>query len=324
MGSEYQGATAGIEDPRREHREQRHEFTLQYYQMAVEDLGRHLGIGWQTIALVAGTVAALSLGEQGHLPIPIAVASALAVAFWGILNVVDADYWATRAIAFLANVEAVYFTEADRQFLNPYVGRHPPFRMLDSLKYQLWAIICFILLGLAYFAWKVVERAGGVLALSAALRSQPWHSIAFWSLPLGVAVVFLRLSTQSRLTRVIGYRGFVETCPGPGLVHSATNSRSVDLSDTPPAGQWTSGADLQRELLEQVKSSERFWARLTNIVDVLGGALAVGFVIAIASRSVGATSFSTLVAALALNCVGLTVRRQIGRLITAVKNLVGL
>src|SRR5439155_17623354 len=56
---------------RKEFRDQRHEFILQYYQMSVEDLGRHLGIGWQTIASVVGVMASLSVAEQGQLPIPI-------------------------------------------------------------------------------------------------------------------------------------------------------------------------------------------------------------------------------------------------------------
>src|ERR1035441_5950809 len=99
--------------------DQRHQFILAYYNMSVQDLSRHLGIGWQTMTSVIGTVALVSLTHEGKLPIWFGVDAAMAIAGWGILNILDSDYWATRAIAFLANVEAVYFYHDERAVFNP-------------------------------------------------------------------------------------------------------------------------------------------------------------------------------------------------------------
>ena len=51
--------------------ERRHEFLLHYYDMAVRDLERHLGMGWQTIAFVGGAIVSLSLAYDNKLPVPL-------------------------------------------------------------------------------------------------------------------------------------------------------------------------------------------------------------------------------------------------------------
>jgi hypothetical protein len=62
-----------------EFRKQRHEFILQYYNMAVNDLDRHLKIGWQTIATLSGFVLFLSLGYRGDLPFSISSLAGIAI-----------------------------------------------------------------------------------------------------------------------------------------------------------------------------------------------------------------------------------------------------
>ena len=103
-------------------RAQRHDFIKEYYKMATADLDRHLKAGWQTIAVLAGGAAILAAGHEGKIGLPIAVTIALISAFWGTLTVIDANYWSIRAIAFLSNVEAIYFSAQDRAYFNPYVG----------------------------------------------------------------------------------------------------------------------------------------------------------------------------------------------------------
>jgi hypothetical protein len=127
-------------DPTAEYRRQRHEFILHYYDMATKDLDRHLKVGWETIAIVAGAIATLSIAPE-RLPVPLAVTTSLVILFWGMLHLLDANYWAVRAIAFLANVEAIYFSKEDRRHIHPYVGWHPSFKLLNSLKHQLGDVL---------------------------------------------------------------------------------------------------------------------------------------------------------------------------------------
>jgi hypothetical protein len=119
------------DDISKELRSQRHDFIKKYYKVAAGDLDRHVKGSWQTIITVAATVATISLAQEGKLPVPFAVSASLLVGFWGMCNLIDGNYWSLRAIAFLANVEAIYFTVQDRRNFNPYAGRHPPYKFLD-------------------------------------------------------------------------------------------------------------------------------------------------------------------------------------------------
>lgn len=164
--------------------DQRHQFILAYYNMAVADLNRHLGIGWQTLTSVAGVFVLLSIAQEGKLPVPIGVCGAFALAFWGMLNVLDADYWATRAIAFLANVEAVYFYEQDRRIFNPYAGSHPQLKLLDSLKYQLYFAMIAALLSALFYAYKVGENTAWLTQLWSKARNTEPFILVIWLIPI--------------------------------------------------------------------------------------------------------------------------------------------
>jgi len=122
--------------------------------MATPDLDRHLKAGRQTIAVLAGGAAILTAGHDGKIGLPIAVTLALISAFWGILAVIDANYWSLRAIAFLANVEAVYFSAQDRAYFNPYIGHHPALK-LTSLRYMFWLCVTFGNVALLSLLWAI-------------------------------------------------------------------------------------------------------------------------------------------------------------------------
>ncbi len=121
------------QDALQEFRQQKHEFILHYYDMATKDLDRHLKIGWQTIVVLGTSIATLSLGFKGDLPIPVAMIINLLLLAWCANNIIDANFWSLRAIAFLANVEAVYFRKDERKCFNMYAGEHPPWHMMESL-----------------------------------------------------------------------------------------------------------------------------------------------------------------------------------------------
>jgi hypothetical protein len=286
-------------DAYEKYKERRHAFILQYYAMAVRDLDRHLGIGWQSIALVAGTVAAISLGEKGDLPVPVAVSGALAVGFWGMLNILDADYWATRAIAFLANVEAVYLSEEDRSVFNPYIGRHPPFKMLDSLRYQFSAVVAFICITLVYFAWKVLVNAGGLTPISHLVAIRPWYQLLFWSLPILVVAVFSAQVILSRYTRVRNYLSFVVDCPGPGMAATRQSMRDVALEDIRARGNLIEGASLQEALRNDLSVSVQKWRRRLDISYSVSITLVAAVVLLLFTRSFWSLLAGAIVGALA-------------------------
>ena len=273
-------------DPPETFANQRHQFILQYYSMAVQDLSRHLGIGWQTLTSVVGTIAIIGLTEDRKLPPQLAVSAAIAVAFWGALNIMDASFWATRTIAFLANVEAVYLYESERQLFNPYVGSHPPLKSLDSLRYQLYAAFVMLALACSYYAKKISDSTSGFSALLSAVRNYSPFMTFYGALPAFVFLFMLERALTCRHQRIKDYLGFVTDCPGPGLVRDHNVVRGMNLAMTLDPEQVLSGADLQKALRNALAKSERLW-KWVAIVGRIGcwlGILSTVLLIALRNR----------------------------------------
>jgi len=265
------------ETPEDKFRAQRHEFILHYYDMSVQDLSRHLGIGWQSLALVAGAVVVISLAEKNELPAPIAVVIALVAAFWGLLNVLDASYWATRAIAFLANVEALYCYDEDRTVFNPYLGRHPPYKLLDSLRYQFLAIAAFIAILVVYFVYKLAQKAGALnLFGSWELDSMQY---VLWVLPPLAVLWGVVLVLRANVTRIEGYHHFVTTSPGPGMMRTRGQARDLLTAGAAAETGILKGEEIQKELRESLAAAKTRNERAAKIAFwvVIGvTAIAVG------------------------------------------------
>ena len=235
-------------------REQRHEFLLQYYNLAKDDLDRFLKIGWQTMAVAAGVVAGLSLGYKGDLPVPFSVAFAYLVLGWGASNLIDSNYWAVRAIAFLANVEAVYFRRSDARYFNPYVGRHPQFRMLPILRNQLHMVVLFA--GVATLF--LVTNGGRVQSAQSFLEKLDAANglkLAIWALPLCFLAFLIARSFGRAHKRAGDYLHFVTECPGPGLLVDDTVVRPIDFSSEPQSSVLQSGDSLQRDTVSALRSN---------------------------------------------------------------------
>jgi hypothetical protein len=239
-------------------------------------------MGWQSIALAGGTAAALSLGEQGHLPIPIAVTMALTIACWGLLNLIDASYWATRAIGFLANVEAVYFSEADLEKFHPYIARHPPLKMMDSLKYQALAIVGFIGITVFYFGWKVLTLSQGTSNLPTLISSAPWYKLVYWCLPVIFGAPSAFFVINARRKSIEDYQHFVNSSPGPGLVKNAQVFRTVLLEDIADANLITTGKNIQRALAARLAASLGRWKKGSNcsLIGMISVLVGVGWLVA--------------------------------------------
>jgi hypothetical protein len=227
--------------------------------MAVKDLERHLGIGWQTIATLAGAIVSLSLGQKGDLPLPFAVSAALMVSFWGVLNILDSNYWAVRAIAFLANVEALYFYQQDRKVFHKYAGEHPPLSLMNSLKYQMYVAVSFIGISLLFYLAKVRQRAGGLTPGALAVKAAPlsYFDAGLWLLPVAVALLGANVAVVAYHKRIAHYLDFVTESPGPGMVTDRQRKRSIDLVDA--SIPVIAGEEIQRARRQQLETAKGKW-----------------------------------------------------------------
>lgn len=267
-GAAHQG------DPVSEFRAQRHEFILHYYEMAVKDLERHLQMGWQTIVTAAGAIATLSAGQQGYLPIPIAVSTAFIVSFWGINNVIDANYWALRAIAFLANVEAVYFYKDDQAVFNPYAGAHPPYKLMDSLKAQFYAVAFIAFITILFFVTHIARRTADFSTFSVTIANGSYVKVGMWLFPLLLFVGLLTHCLKQWKGRVSDYLSFVTKSPGPGMLKNRSDYRLLDpkVATTPP--DVISGKDLQEWVRQKLEKSEKRWR--TWLPWIYGASILIG------------------------------------------------
>jgi hypothetical protein len=256
------GTPAQPNDPASEFRAQRHDFILHYYEMAVKDLERHLQMGWQTIVTAAGAIATLSAGQQGYLPIPVAVSTAFIVCFWGINNVIDANYWALRAIAFLANVEAVYFYKDDDSVFNPYAGKHPAYKLMDSLKVQFYAVAFILLVTIIFFVFHVAQRTADFSTFDVTVANGSYVKVGIWLFPVLLLVGLLYYTLTQLKGRVSDYLWFVTNSPGPGMLTTRSDYRLLDPKATPATPPVVvSGDELQKGVRDKLTKSEKQWTR---------------------------------------------------------------
>lgn len=267
-------------DPASEFRSQRHEFILHYYDMAVKDLERHLQMGWQTIATAAGAIATLSAGQQGYLPIPVAVTTAFIVCFWGINNVIDANYWANRAIAFLANVEAVYFYKEEQSVFNPYAGLHPPYRLMDSLKVQFYAVVGIAFVTIIFFILHIAQRTANFSTFGVMVSGGSYIKVGIWLAPPLSFFILLYYTLAQWKRRVSDYLSFVKKSPGPGMLKSRSDYRLLDpKAVTSPPPSVVSGCELQKPVQEELEKTEKRWNKAFPWVRWVSGVIIVALII---------------------------------------------
>lgn len=217
-----------VEEENKEARGHRHDFLKEYYKMATMDLDRHLKGGWQTIVVLAGGAAALSAGGTGAVPLPYAALIALVAGLWGLLTVIDANYWSVRAIAFLSNVEAVYFSVEDRKRFNPYAGYHPPYKLMNSLNYLFALCGAFVVVTALVVVFPALTFHQGLVEAVRAAKGTQWYQLLPW-IPYWLALLWgVHWVAAVYHHRAKSYASFVVESPGPGMRLTTAPLRHVD------------------------------------------------------------------------------------------------
>lgn len=282
MASDYREVEVSAQDERKEVRAQRHDFIKEYYKMATLDLDRHLKAGWQTIAVLAGGAAILTAGHDGKIGMPIATMIALFSAFWGVLSVVDANYWSLRAIGFLSNVEAIYFSKEDRRVFNPYVGFHPPFKLLNSLRYMFWLSVLFGAASILNMMWELTnlyKTPRGIWNYYISLDALPF---LFWSLPILVVFWGSYWATAVWLKRLGDYINFSQGAPGPGIRTVSKDYWHVTFEGIEGEGAIDIDRDVQRKMLSSLVAKRSVVSKVIHVLLwlylLLSAPILIGFV----------------------------------------------
>jgi hypothetical protein len=264
---------SSVDEERKEVRAQRHDFIKEYYKMATMDLDRHLKGGWQAIAVLAGGAAILTAGHDGKIGLPIATTIALATAVWAALTVIDANYWSLRAIAFLANVEGIYFSREDRRYFNPYMGHHPPFKLLNSLRYLLWLSLTFGAATLLDMLWEIITYYPTPGLILAKLRVINALRFFFWGIPVLSGLwggIWIVASYRKRLR---DYADFSHESPGPGVRVNPAEQRHVTLEPltgtNAPLLETDTQAGTHRQIERLQERLESCWRSAMSISIIL-------------------------------------------------------
>jgi hypothetical protein len=265
-------------EEKKEVRAQRHDFIKEYYKMATTDLDRHLKAGWQTIAVLGGGAAILAAGHDGKIGLPIAVTIALISAFWGVLTVIDANYWSARAIAFLSNVEAVYFSAQDRAYFNPYIGHHPDFKLMNSLRYMFWLCVLFGTASVLSLLWEILQAYPTANLIWAHAKSMRPLRFLLWSTPFLVGVWGWVWVIAVYRKRMRNYYDFSTGSPGPGVKPTILPLRHVTLEpidgEPPVQTDNTTNAKMHRDLQKSQcrwKLAEYAWWVVASLFTIAIG-----------------------------------------------------
>lgn len=184
----------------------RQEFLLRMYDQMFNDINRHIMVVWQSIGLVIGAFALLSLVEKDIVPLDIASSLIACTAFWAAANHTDSSYWYNRNLCIIANIERQFLEEGDLRSIHYYWGSHrPKNRMIYHLKIQQWLVFSIAVLVLVF---HFAERVAPGL-------SQPFsHFEIQRALPYLVAIAGFAMLLYVQSDRNASYEEFLRNSPG--------------------------------------------------------------------------------------------------------------
>jgi hypothetical protein len=102
----------------------RKEFLLKMYEQLCQENSRHIVGTWQSVSIVIGSFAFLSLTEKGLLSLDVATAIIIGMLAWFISSIIDSNYWYNRNLTIIANIERQFLTENDKHDIHHYFIDH--------------------------------------------------------------------------------------------------------------------------------------------------------------------------------------------------------
>lgn len=184
----------------------RTDFLIKMYDQMFNDINTHILVVWQSVAVVVGAFALLSLAEKAIISVDLAAALIVLLSAWLVAHLYDASYWYNRNLVIIANIERQFLSAPDLKGIHYYFGRHrSTTTMLTHLKIQfaLAVAIAGIFTGF-HFVTRILPGIG-----------QPWSGFdiqrTFPYLVLILAFLFL---ARLRRNRIKSYREFVANSPG--------------------------------------------------------------------------------------------------------------
>jgi len=176
------------------------------YKEMFADINRHILVVWQSVAVLVGSFAILSLVEKDVIPLDIAAALIVLLCAWLFAHLFDAAYWYNRNLVIIANIERQFLTPEDLKNIHYYWGQHRPNnRMLTHLKIQFALGVGVVTIMLAYhFANRIIPGFDAPIANFEFMRALPYVTLI-------IATLYV---CSVRNQRLQSYREFLRNSPG--------------------------------------------------------------------------------------------------------------
>ncbi|MGD9851973.1 MAG: hypothetical protein AB7T38_11945 [Nitrospirales bacterium] len=115
----------------------RQELLLRLYDQLWNSINRQIEVVWQSVSVLVGAFAILTLVEKNIVPLDIAVSIILLLSTWLMAHVFDSSLWYNRNLAIIANIERQFLASSDIQNVHHFFRSHRSAKMLDHLKLQM-------------------------------------------------------------------------------------------------------------------------------------------------------------------------------------------
>jgi hypothetical protein len=191
----------------------RDDFLIAMYNQMWGNIDRHILVIWQSVGALIGAFAVLALVEKNVLPVDWACSLMVVICAWVAAHVIDANYWFTRNLVIIINIERQFLLSKDLQDIHPYFRDHRR-PTLDHLVVQrCLAASVFLLIG----GWHFSTRVAPGLA-------SPWRNFEFSrALPYVVALIAAVLLIVFNRKQKKSYEKLLRKSPGismePELKH---------------------------------------------------------------------------------------------------------
>src|SRR5690242_5493680 len=137
--------------------ENRPEFLIAMYEQLMADINRHIVVVWQMVGVVGAAIAGLVIAEKEGVPTAYAVILSLLVIAWVVEHLHDSNFWYNRNLVMITNIERVFLTPNDVDFIHPYFAAHrKKGSFLTHLQVQRHYALAVAVLVVLYFLAKSV------------------------------------------------------------------------------------------------------------------------------------------------------------------------
>jgi hypothetical protein len=188
----------------RECSERRDAFLLAMYNQMWGNINRHILVIWQSVGALLSAFAVLALIEKNVLPVDLACSLMVVICAWVAAHVIDANFWFTRNLVIIINIERQFLSAKDLHDIHPYFKDHRKPK-LDHLVVQgFLAASVFLLIAGWHFSTRVAPGF-----------DMPWRNFEFFrALPYVVALVAAGLLILFKQKQKASYEALLRKSPG--------------------------------------------------------------------------------------------------------------